>query len=221
LVGRCQVIAVGTYSSPPYSVWSSSCFLLEKFLGFWVYSAGFDRIMDKYSSSPKPNGTESQAALLLKKQLRDLKKNPVDGFSAGLVDDSNVFEWEILIVGPPDTLFEGGFFKAILKFPFEYPNLPPKMKFVSDIWHPNIYPNGEVCISILHAPGDDEWGYEKASERWLPVHTVESILVSVISMLSSPNLDSPANIDAAKDYRDQKDVFKKKVQRCVRKSQEG
>ncbi len=47
---------------------------------------------------------DSQSSLLLKKQLRDLKKNPVDGFSAGLVDDSNIFEWEIMIVGPPDTL---------------------------------------------------------------------------------------------------------------------
>lgn len=46
---------------------------------------------------------DSQAALLLKKQLRELKKNPVEGFSAGLVDDSNIFEWEIMIVGPPDT----------------------------------------------------------------------------------------------------------------------
>jgi ubiquitin-conjugating enzyme E2 G1 len=57
--------------------------------------------------------------------------------------------------------------------------------------------SGEVCISILHPPGEDAWGYEQASERWLPVHTVESILVSVISMLSSPNDESPANIDAA------------------------
>jgi len=163
---------------------------------------------------------ESQAALLLKKQLRDLNKNPVDGFSAGLVDDSNVFEWEVLIVGPPDTLYEGGFFKARLTFPPEYPNLPPKMKFVSEIWHPNIYANGNVCISILHPPGEDKWGYEKASERWLPIHTVESILLSVISMLSTPNDESPANIEAAKEWRDSKEVFKKKVQKCVRKSQE-
>jgi len=56
---------------------------------------------------------------------------------------------------------------------------------------------GDVCISILHPPGEDQWGYEQASERWLPVHTVESILVSVISMLSSPNDESPANLDAA------------------------
>lgn len=57
--------------------------------------------------------------------------------------------------------------------------------------------NGDVCISILHEPGDDKWGYEKAEERWLPIHTVETILLSVISMLADPNDASPANVDAA------------------------
>lgn len=71
------------------------------------------------------------------------------------------------------------------------------MKFITEIWHPNIDRNGDVCISILHEPGDDKWGYEKASERWLPVHTVETILISVISMLADPNDESPANVDAA------------------------
>lgn len=157
---------------------------------------------------------------LLKKQLADLNKNPVEGFSAGLINDSDFFKWEILIIGPADTLFEGGFFKCHLIFPKEYPQRPPKMKIISDIWHPNIEKNGDVCISILHEPGDDRWGYEKANERWLPVHTVETILVSVISMLADPNDESPANVDAAKDWRDNYPEFKKKVSRCVRKSQE-
>ena len=71
--------------------------------------------------------------------------------------------------------------------------MPPKMLFDSDMWHPNVYntgeKKGEVCVSILvrcvvggifadsqHKPGDDEWGYEDAGERWLPVHTVESVV---------------------------------------------
>lgn len=62
--------------------------------------------------------------------------------------------------------------------------------------------NGDVCISILHEPGDDKWGYEKASERWLPVHTVETILISVISMLADPNDESPANVDAAVSHEE-------------------
>ena len=57
--------------------------------------------------------------------------------------------------------------------------------------------NGDVCISILHEPGEDKWGYEKPEERWLPIHTVETILISVISMLADPNDESPANVDAA------------------------
>ena len=85
-----------------------------------------------------------------------------------------------------------------------------------------VYADGNLCISILHEPGEDQYGYEDAGERWLPVHTVESIvriiiyvaqksyidilpqLVSVISLLSSdrPNLDSPANVDAAKEVRE-------------------
>jgi len=165
---------------------------------------------------------ETQAALLLAKQLRELNKHPVEGFSAGLVNDSNVFEWEVMVMGPPDTLYEGGYFKAKLIFPKDYPLNPPKMLFnAKSLWHPNIYwETGEVCISILHPPGDDRYGYERASERWLPVHTVESILLSVISMLSSPNEDSPANIDAAREFRENRDEYKKKVQRCVRRSQE-
>ncbi|CAL7947134.1 unnamed protein product [Xylocopa violacea] len=164
--------------------------------------------------------SEPQSALLLRKQLAELNKNPVEGFSAGLIDDNDIYQWEVLIIGPPDTLYEGGFFTAHLQFPKEYPLRPPRMKFITEIWHPNIEKNGNVCISILHEPGDDKWGYEKASERWLPVHTVETILISVISMLADPNDESPANVDAAKEWRESYAEFKRKVARCVRKSQE-
>ncbi|EYB95859.1 hypothetical protein Y032_0155g3057 [Ancylostoma ceylanicum] len=99
---------------------------------------------------------EPQASLLLKKQLAELRRLPVEGFSAGLVNDDDIYKWEVLVIGPPDTLYEGGFFKAILDFPKDYPQKPPKMKFVSEIWHPNIDKDGHVCISILHDPGDDK-----------------------------------------------------------------
>ena len=54
-----------------------------------------------------------------------------------------------------------------------------------------------MCISILHNPGEDENNYESADERWRPILGVEAIIMSVISMLASPNDESPANIDAA------------------------
>jgi ubiquitin-conjugating enzyme E2 G1 len=83
-----------------------------------------------------------------------------------------------------------------------------------------VYPNGEVCISILHPPEEDKWGYESAAERWSPVQTPETILLSVISMLSSPNDESPANPDAARLWRENTAEFKKHVRKCVRDSLE-
>jgi len=82
---------------------------------------------------------ESQAALLLMKQLKDLRKHPLEGFSAGLKDEDNPLIWEIVIIGPPDTPYEGGFFKAEMKFTTDYPNQPPELRFTSEFWHPNAF----------------------------------------------------------------------------------
>jgi len=51
-----------------------------------------------------------------------------------------------------------------------------------------VYADGRVCISILHAPGDDPMGYESSSERWSPVQSVEKILLSVVSMLAGKSV---------------------------------
>ncbi len=164
---------------------------------------------------------EIQFSLTPVSVLTDLAKNPIDLVSVGLADDANVYDWEILIMGPDGTLFEGGFFKARLVFPSDFPNMPPTMTFISEMWHPNVYEDGRVCISILHPPGEDAFNsQESADERWRPILGVEQILVSVISMLSDPNDESPANLDAAVMWRNDKNAFKKKVRQIVRKSQE-
>jgi ubiquitin-conjugating enzyme E2 G2 len=99
--------------------------------------------------------------------------------------------------GPADTPWADGVFVATLSFPREYPLKPPKMKFLTPIFHPNIYADGRICISILHPPGDDPMQYEDRSERWTPVQSIEKILISVTSMLAEPNYESPANVEAA------------------------
>src|SRR5215468_1884707 len=80
-----------------------------------------------------------------------------------------------------------------------------------------VYTNGEVCISILHPPGDDPNHYEHASERWSPIQSVEKILISVMSMLAEPNDESPANVDAARMWREKRDEYEKIVKKNVRK----
>lgn len=163
---------------------------------------------------------EQRSTLILKKELSQLQRKPVEGFSVGLVNDNDIYRWEVIIMGPPDTLYEGGIFKCHLYFPKEYPLRPPTMRFLTEIWHPNIGENGIVCISTLNEAGAEGPGFQKPSECWVPVHTVETIMLSVISMLSDPNSDSPANAIAAAQMRSSYPEFKKKVTRCVRKSLE-
>ena len=158
---------------------------------------------------------------LLNRQLRDLQKNEDNlGISVGLIDD-NIYKWSVIFTGPQDTIFEGGFYKAVLTFPQDFPQNPPEMKFITEMWHPNIYKDGKVCISILHSPGVDRFNeQEKAEERWRPSLGVEQIILSVISMLNDPNCDSPANIDASVMFKNHPEEYKKKVRRLAIKSQD-
>ncbi|KAL8728750.1 MAG: hypothetical protein Q9181_005235 [Wetmoreana brouardii] len=163
--------------------------------------------------------TSTAAAGLLGRQLKQMQSDKdIPGISCGLVDN-NVMEWEVMLMISDDCkYYGGGFFCAHLKFPPEYPHLPPKMTFKTPIFHPNIYPSGDVCISILHPPEEDKYGYESASERWSPVQTPETILLSVISMLSSPNDESPANVEAARMWREDEKGFRRRCRGDVRRS---
>ncbi|MCJ1335829.1 Ubiquitin-conjugating enzyme E2 7 [Bachmanniomyces sp. S44760] len=150
-------------------------------------------------------------------EYRLLTLDPPDGITAGPISEDDLFIWECLLSGPPSTPYSGGLFPATLTFPKDYPLSPPVMKFTCDIFHPNVYPNGTVCISILHSPGNDPMGYEHASERWSPVQSVEKILISVVSMLSEPNVESPANVEAAKCWRERRAEFERTVREGVRR----
>ena len=135
------------------------------------------------------------------------------------LNNDDIFNWNVaLIVINPDSLYYGGYFKAKMNFPSNYPYSPPSFQFDRAIFHPNIYADGKLCISILHAPGDDEMSGEKAGERWSPAQRVESILLSIISLLDDGECSSPANVDAGVMLRKDLDGFKKKLKEDVEKS---
>lgn len=137
---------------------------------------------------------------------------------------------------PSSLEISSGVSLAPTKNEIRIPHLPPKQSVLPHAprspppsMHPpqtnkklkqkqKVYPSGEVCISILHPPEDDAYGYESASERWSPVQTPETILLSVISMLSSPNDESPANVEAARMWREDERAFRRRVGRDVRAS---
>ena len=97
------------------------------------------------------------------------------------------------------------FLQSEMRFPHDYPYGPPTFRFLTKgITHPNVYPDGNLCISILHKPGDDEQSGEMANERWNVLHGVESVLRSVLLFMDDPEINSPANLDASVLYRDER-----------------
>jgi len=102
-----------------------------------------------------------------------------------------------------------------MTFSDKYPFSPPSFKFTRPIYHPNVYLDGRLCISILHAPGEDEQSGELASERWSPLQGVESVLRSVLLLLDDPEISSPANVDAGVMYRDDRAQYNQRAKDTV------
>ena len=101
----------------------------------------------------------------------------------------------------------------------------PEFRFTRPLFHPNIYKDGKLCISILHAPGEDEMSGELASERWSPAQRVESVLISILSLLDDAEISSPANVDASvmlrKDPEEYKSIVRQNVEESKKDIPEG
>jgi ubiquitin-conjugating enzyme (huntingtin interacting protein 2) len=91
--------------------------------------------------------------------------------------------------GPADSVYEGGVFDVEIDIPREYPFAPPKMKFATRIWHPNVSSvTGAICLSTLR---DD----------WSPALTLKTTLLSLQALLSAPEPDDPQDAEVAAQYK--------------------
>lgn len=137
----------------------------------------------------------------LRQELMQLMMSPSPGVSAFPESDANLLKWAGTIVGPEGTYYEGFEFKLSLEFPQDYPYSAPIVKFVSPMWHPNVDMAGNICLDIL-------------KERWSAVQNVQSVMLSLQSLLGEPNNSSPLNGQAAQLW-DQPEEYKKYLmQRC-------
>ena len=142
-----------------------------------------------------------------KRLLRDFKrlqKDPPSGIQAAPLD-SNIMAWQAVIIGPDDTPWEGGTFKLHLEFTEDYPNKPPVVKFVSKLFHPNVYNDGKICLDILQ-------------NQWSPIYDISAILTSIQSLLSDPNPASPANAEASQLYERDRREYNRRVREVVEQS---
>ncbi|WZZ18974.1 hypothetical protein YC2023_112063 [Brassica napus] len=142
-----------------------------------------------------------------KRLMRDFKRlqqDPPAGIS-GAPQDNNIMLWNAVIFGPDDTPWDGGTFKLSLQFSEDYPNKPPTVRFVSRMFHPNIYADGSICLDILQ-------------NQWSPIYDVAAILTSIQSLLCDPNPNSPANSEAARMYSESKREYNRRVRDVVEQS---
>mmetsp|Transcript_13924 Transcript_13924/g.25777 ORF Transcript_13924/g.25777 Transcript_13924/m.25777 type:complete len:296 (-) Transcript_13924:198-1085(-) len=168
------------------------------------------------------------AANLIKREYAALRGKPHSNyFQVYDLVHNNIFEWIVYIIGPPQTMYSGGVFCAIMRFPTEYPMSPPSVQFTSLMWHPNVYGDGKVCISTLHSMpahasgGGNSDQKDVSSEYWRPVLGVEQALLSVVSLFSDPNCSDPANQVAASQLMKNPKVFEARVKRLCEKSREN
>jgi len=127
------------------------------------------------------------AAKRISRELQDLQKDPPANCSAGPTDPSDMYTWEGVMFGPADSPYTGGVFNVSIQFPVDYPFKPPRIMFLTKIYHPNINTQGFICLDIL-------------KQNWSPALTISKVLLSILSMLTDPNPNDPLMPDIANQY---------------------
>ncbi|KAF0982102.1 hypothetical protein FDP41_011963 [Naegleria fowleri] len=141
----------------------------------------------------------------IQKELKDLQTDPPQNCSAGPINpEVSMYEWQATIMGPADSPYQGGVFFLKVTFPTDYPFKPPKVQFVTKIYHPNINSNGSICLDIL-------------TKEWSPALTISKVLLSISSLLTDANPDDPLVQDIAQQYKNNRKQFELTAAEWTRK----
>jgi len=140
----------------------------------------------------------SQVMRRLNNEIKKMKEfeSTTSGISAAPINSNNITKWDAMIVGPSGTPYEGGIFNLKIIFPSNFPTKPPRVQFITSIYHPNISTNGSICLDLLQ-------------DRWSAALKISDILLSISSLLNDPNPKDPLNTDAAHMYINNKVEFLK------------
>ncbi|KAF2099866.1 UBC-like protein [Rhizodiscina lignyota] len=140
----------------------------------------------------------NQSIIRITRELHDMQKGS-DLSIAVACKDSDVRHVRALVIGPPDTPYEFGYFEFQIRFGKDYPTKPPTVTAMTTNggrtrFNPNIYAGGKVCLSILGT-----WRGERG-EEWSSAQGLESILLSIQSLMSgNPYENEPGFEDANSD----------------------
>lgn len=119
----------------------------------------------------------------INEELVDIGRDPPANCSAGPTGD-DMFNWSGTVMGPSNSPYSGGIFFVNISFPTNYPFMPPKVHFVTKIYHCNVHTNGSISLDIL-------------KDQWSPALTVSKVLLAIVSLLENPNPTDPFVPDIA------------------------
>ncbi|CAH0551905.1 unnamed protein product [Brassicogethes aeneus] len=143
----------------------------------------------------------------LAKELAKITSFPPTGICLYYKDEStNVLEAKV--EGPPNSSYSGGIFTLEINIPERYPFVPPLIKFMTKIYHPNIDDNGRICLDLLKMP---------PAGNWKPTIGIEGLLIAVRMLIECPNPDDPLMADIAEEYKNYIDEFKNKAKKYTLK----
>ena len=138
-------------------------------------------------------------------ELKLLRKNPIEGITAGPIDENDLTKWKGRVEGPKGTPFEGGYFHFKINIPENYPFEPPEVKMVTKVYHPNINSQtGNICVNILKP------------DKWTSTNSIQLVLLSLQGLLTKPNPDSPLEGETNKVYLEDIDKYNETVREWVK-----
>ncbi|MEE6490892.1 hypothetical protein FKM82_016044 [Ascaphus truei] len=112
---------------------------------------------------------------------------------------------------PDESYYQGGKFQFEIDVPDAYNMVPPKVKCLTRIWHPNITETGEICLSLLREHSIDGTG-------WAPTRTLKDVVWGLNSLFTDLlNFDDPLNIEAAEHHLRDKDEYRNKVEDYIKR----
>ena len=157
---------------------------------------------------------EGIAVQRLRSERKQWRKDHPARFVAKPITNGSVADllsWRCVIPGKDGTDWSGGAFVLMLQFTPDYPSTPPVCRFTPPIFHPNVYPDGKVCLDIVNPP---------PSGNWRAATTIKQVLVGIQDLLDAPNNSDPANGPASALLRQDPQkvgVYKRRIQEEARK----
>ncbi|KAH0572342.1 Ubiquitin-conjugating enzyme E2 [Spironucleus salmonicida] len=157
------------------------------------------------------SSSESIKRKRLTVEIAEIHANPIQDISTTPRSDADFLIWDAVILGPDQTVWQNAVLLLEISFKdTEYPFDPPKVRFQTSMYHPNIYKNGDICLNTL----------KKDREGWSPSYSIRSLLIQIQSLLCDPNPDDPANPEAAQTYVCDRHMYEMKVRERVKQSLE-